>query len=627
MTSPLIISLDIETYGAFEFFENKGAACPDQTVFHPELSKKVDLGTCLPCRLVPQCAITIVHGEPSDPTGWEPGDTAVIDMCGQDISVVEDMLRKADTILGSNIVFDIMYLRQFKSIAAIFRQFPRPTLVDTVILSWIHSGVRKERSLKALGPALGAFTYERTLKSGKFKFPMCADAIKYNAEDTHNAVLAARTLCQRIADERGRKITPTAIGFHSDRLWNIENLSTNGQAFISDELIQFRDDVIEIREQHEDALARKEIILSGEGSGTTQSKLIDDAVTEANRIFYNLHDTTLLEYSDKKRSVRNNKDNRNVLSAIIKHDHPYSPIHESLQSINACSVYESMEHECNKILADTISRGQGITVNSGCITSGNLRICYPSWYGAPTEDGGVQSARLSCRRPAAQTWTRDMRRFMVAPGRMLYHMDMTAFELRIAAAISRDYRMSKFAFQPDPYSALGQNRTAAKTALLVGVNGGSASKAWRTSIATNAELITLNEVQSLPIFTEWTDYRNTRDMWLADGQNGTLRLREADIVYNHNANKTIHDSTSFMVQGHAAVFMSMLQSCMLHESDISYEFSLQLHDELVFAVPTSTDEGRIRRDIDRHIHEVTANLFECKGIFTYKLEASYNSGE
>ena len=622
-TRPLIISLDIETYGAFEFFENKGVACPDQTVFHPELSRKVDLGTTLPCRLVPQCAITIVSGEPSDPTGWEPGETAVIDMCSNDIMVVEDMLRKADTIVGSNIVYDIMYLRQFKSLDYILSSIPSPTLVDTVILWWIHSGARKERSLKALGPALGVFTYERTLKDGKFKFPMCADAIKYNAQDTHNAVLAARALCQRIADERGRKLTPSSIMFHSDRLWNIENLGRTGQAFHKDKLLDYADDCVLSYERHESSLMDMGILIRGEGSGTTQAKLIDESVDQCDHVMYNLHDTGLLEYSDKKRAVRNNRENRNVLSAIIRSDMEFDDNLSALQSINACSTYESMEHECRKILADRISRGQGIEVNSGCITVGDKRMCYPSWYGAPTDDGGTQSARLSARRPAVQTWTKELRSMMVPTSGALYHMDMTAFELRIAAALSRDRRMYDFAFQADPYYTLPTKRDLSKTALLVGVNGGGPDKAWRTAIATTAKFIDKHEVESLPVFTDWTDYRNTRRMWHEAGVKGDLRLDHAEIAYMHNAAKTMHDTTSFMVQGHAAVFMSMLQANMsLVLSDCN--MSLQLHDELVFE--TSEPAESVRNKIQRCIYDVCDQMFGQDVPFTFKLAGPYTAG-
>jgi hypothetical protein len=616
MSKPLIISLDIETYGAFEFFENKGARCPDQTVFHPGLSTKVDLGTILPCRMVPQCAITIVEGEPSDPTSWEPGESAVIDMCSNDIMVVEDMLRKADTIVGSNIVYDLMYLRQFKSLDYILSSNPKPTLVDTVILSWIHSGARKERSLKALGPALGAFAYERTLKDGKFKFPMCADAIKYNAEDTHNAVLAARALCQRIADERGQKLTPSSIMFHSDRLWNIENLGRTGQAFQKDKLLDYADDCVLAYERHESQLMDMGILIRGEGSGTTQAKLIDNSIAHCDKVMYNLHDTGLLEYSDKKRAVRNNRENRNVLSAIIRSDMEFDANLSALHSINACSTYETMEHECRKILADRISRGQGIEVNSGCITVSDRRMCYPSWYGAPTDDGGTQSARLSARRPAAQTWTKELRSLMVPTSDSLYHMDMTAFELRIAAALSRDRRMHDFAFSPDPYSSLGSNRSISKIALLVGVNGGGVDKAWRTAIATSANLITKDEIAELPVFTQWTDYRNTRTMWHQAGTEGNLYLDHAGIAYMHSAAKTMHDTTSFMVQGHAAVFMSMLQTNMSLLLD-SCQMSLQLHDELVFQTSNTYDDTH--HTIQRCIFDTCQEMFGRDIPFTFKL--------
>jgi hypothetical protein len=276
-TKPLIISLDVETYGAFSCWDKGSGACPDQTVFNPALSKQIDR-VHLPCRLVPQCAVTIVSGEPSDPTGWEPQETAVFDMCTEQ-HLVLDLVRKADTIIGSNIVYDLSYLREFSGFASWLIEYPLPTLVDTIILSWLHSGARKERSLKALGPALGAFAYDRTLKAGKFPFPMCADAIKYNAQDTHNAVLAARALAQRINDEQGRKLTPSAIMFHSDRLWNILDLSHNGQHFNRYELYCAADNLAHTTAVIGAELYKSEIFPSGEGSGSSQSELIDWSCT------------------------------------------------------------------------------------------------------------------------------------------------------------------------------------------------------------------------------------------------------------------------------------------------------------------------------------------------------------
>jgi DNA polymerase I-like protein with 3'-5' exonuclease and polymerase domains len=251
-------------------------------------------------------------------------------------------------------------------------------------------------------------------------------------------------------------------------------------------------------------------------------------------------------------------------------------------------------------------------------------MCYPSWYGAPTDDGGTQSARLSARRPAVQTWTKELRSLMVPTSDSLYHMDMTAFELRIAAALSRDRKMYDFAFSPDPYSSLGSNRSISKIALLVGVNGGGVDKAWRTAIATSANLITKDEIAELPVFTQWTDYKNTRTMWYQAGTQGNLYLDHAGIAYMHSAAKTMHDTTSFMVQGHAAVFMSMLQTNMSLLLD-RCQMSLQLHDELVFQ--TSTQKDEVHHTIQRCIFDTCQEMFGRDIPFTFKLSDPYTAAE
>jgi hypothetical protein len=68
----MIISLDIETYGAFEKFDQGGQACPDQTAFNPHLSSNVD-GVSSPYRQTPQCAVTIVNGTLNKPQPVEAG--------------------------------------------------------------------------------------------------------------------------------------------------------------------------------------------------------------------------------------------------------------------------------------------------------------------------------------------------------------------------------------------------------------------------------------------------------------------------------------------------------------------------------------------------------------------------
>ena len=615
----MIISLDIETYGAFERFDNGGRKCPDQTVFNPSLSFSVD-GVEMMSRTIPQCAVTVVEGTESKPHAWKPGPTAVFDMTTEDARTLAQILSKAEVILGSNIAFDMAYLLHFQLFSDAIRNRldGGPTLVDTIILSWIHSGARKERSLKALGPALGAFAYERTLKAGKFPFPMCAEAVKYNAEDSHNAVLAAAVLAQRIWDENHVDLDRAHLSFHSCRLWNIVNMSRAGQMFRTRDLREHESLNLEFCTHHEKALAESGVLLDGEGSATTQGELLDRCVRKAVDIFPDLHDSGLLEYSDKRRAVRNNRENRNVLMSILLDKDPGDRDATLLINLNQASEFSSRHQEVRKILSNTISRGKDAEpVNSGCV-GGIFRRSYPSWYGAPTDEGGARSVRLSCRRPAAQTWSRDLRQLMF-PGssRSMYHLDMSAFELRIAALLSGDKQAIWFASNPNPYDMLSaSNRTGAKTALLVGINGGTPTKAWRTAIATTGTFMTLASTWALPVFL-WDGYRQWQLDTYALGREGKLVLPRAGLLYHHNPTRTMHDTTSFMIQGTAAVFMTKLQYLM---NSLGHEVVLQVHDELIMRSHHPLD--KVKDDANRMIRMIAYEMFmTCP--FTYQIEQCF----
>jgi len=623
----MIISLDIETYGAFEKCMPNGSANQQQTVYNPSLSIAVDGVSRLSCRLVQQVAITNVNGNPSDPCTWEPGKTMVFDPCNTDhLAMITKHLADARVLVGSNIAFDIMYLRKFPSFRANLDR--TKILVDTIILSWIHSGPRKERSLKALGPALGAFSYERTIKDGKFQFPLSADAIQYNAEDTHNAVLAASTLARRIRDENGQQFSESHMKTHSERLWNVIDISTNGQHFRNDEITSDLSDIADFIQTNEEDLAKKGIILSGDGARESQSSFMSRCVEECERIMPDLMDSGLIEFTDKRRSIRNNAENRNVMQAILsqhmKGDEKRISLVSCLRMLGLDGEARSLESNYLKITSTHSVKGNE-RVPSNCYVEDGVIHCHPSWYAAPTDEGGVQSLRLSCRRPAAQTWSPDMRHMMTDRDGMrnIRHLDMAAFELRIAAALSGDTDMQEFAFQKDPYSALAGNRAAAKVALLVGINGGSPFKAWRTAMASTGEYLTLPEVKSLPVFSgRWTRFREWQESCLRIAQRGQLRIPDAGIALSWNPDKTLHDAVSFMIQGTAALFMSRLQGVMSREVPEA-EVVLQTHDEL--SVCWRAEDSLLDQAMVMAINQIACDMFpNLTGRFTYRMHGGYD---
>ena len=77
-------------------------------------------------------------------------------------------LRHADTIVGMNLPFDILWLRAFTPELALALS-GRHTLIDLSVVNFLHSELRPERSLKSLGPVLGTHSYrdDATLKDGR----------------------------------------------------------------------------------------------------------------------------------------------------------------------------------------------------------------------------------------------------------------------------------------------------------------------------------------------------------------------------------------------------------------------------------------------------------------------------
>ena len=226
-----IICLDIETYGAVE--EGiRGNSLPQQTVFHPVRSMETDnidmqdliitasitlvkedqcenlTNSYSKCNSQPIKLMTKTQESLQKQSCWQqvqslpklknltPEETMVFDLSS---SIDRDRLRKwlqhSTVIIGMNLQFDIQYLRKdpyFKF------ELTHQSLVDLSVINYLHDETRKERSLKSLGPILRTHSYENTLKEQRFKSPQDKELKEYNAQDTHNTVLAIRELARRI---------------------------------------------------------------------------------------------------------------------------------------------------------------------------------------------------------------------------------------------------------------------------------------------------------------------------------------------------------------------------------------------------------------------------------------------
>mgnify|MGYP003637317771 FL=1 len=287
-----VISLDIETYGAAKA-NHVGKRLPQQTVFHPKKSLYID-GVSKE-DLVLTVAITTpeedprTSQEPSTSKNWNsnllsglrPGSTIVLEMWKKmHRECLANWLQYADTIVGMNIQFDILYLRNFDPVFRSLLNY-RHTLIDLSVLNYLHSELREERSLKALGPILGAFSYKETLKGSRFSEASGEDLASYNAQDTHNTMLAVSEFAKRISNDfkDTDKASEWCLKFYSRTIWSVIQMSEAGIPMSSlrlEELFKEMQDKTEFAATQ----AKKEgLILQGKGSTTSKDELLDKTIT------------------------------------------------------------------------------------------------------------------------------------------------------------------------------------------------------------------------------------------------------------------------------------------------------------------------------------------------------------
>lgn len=212
------ISIDIETYGACTHTAD-GRPLPVQNMMHPRKSIVVD--GCAPSSLILSCAVTLVEGSSDSLHEARPGDTMVFLLHKTSHrKALRQWFSHAQTIIGMNLLFDLLYLLYEPDIAP---HLSHQLLVDLSVINFLHSDVRPERSLKDIGTALRLYTYETTLKQGnRFPSPNSPDFQHYNACDSHNTVLAIIELARRIRRDfpTTDKLSPSCLSFYSDNIWS-----------------------------------------------------------------------------------------------------------------------------------------------------------------------------------------------------------------------------------------------------------------------------------------------------------------------------------------------------------------------------------------------------------------------
>jgi hypothetical protein len=456
MTSPRIISLDIETYGAAAT-NGRGQMLPAQTVFHPARAIATD-GVARQ-DLVLTCAITIPAVEPTyeGPADFwdlariaelQPGVTFTLNLTDPTTHpILLAWLRHAHTIIGMNLPFDILWLRAFSPAIALALN-GRHTLIDLSVVNFLHSELRPERSLKSLGPVLGTHAYNEaaTLKDGRrFPSPTSPELHAYNAQDTHNTMLAVAHLARRIQRDYPKtdKLSSYSVLHFSETLWSTIRMSETGIPFSLSGLSNLESSLIKQADDAINCAAAGGVLIEGEGSVQSQREFMSRCIDDVLPVNPDFLSHPLLSYTEKARELSWSSENRRLIASHLPDSHPARTIfecadkHSTAQKLVSSYTYPLLRHRRTKP-ADKSSVLIPVTGTT------DIGIAYPTWYTVPSvpkdsgSEGGTIQARITCKNPAAQTFPAVIKdcEHSRYPGGSIVSFDLSQIELRVAAILS-----------------------------------------------------------------------------------------------------------------------------------------------------------------------------------------------
>ena len=493
MKDTTVISLDIETYGAC-LTNHKGEQLPEQTVFNPKRSMHTDNVSLEDLNLT--ASITLVEDTKwtDNPDFDNNSFRGLMDMTPTQTMVFrlsrpeeKERLRRwlchSTVILGMNLAFDIQYLR----VDPYFRfSLENQKLIDLSVLNYLHDELRPEKSLKALGPVLRTHSYDKTLKNTRFANPDHPDLIKYNAEDTHNTVLAIKELARRINRDfpSTDKLSGWCLQFYSDIIWSCIRMSEAGICMDKDRLSSFEQELQRTTTRANLVSTQKYgLPLEGTGSGKAKvgfmnlacdvldgeylcdtasqvktlmqhfvgsSELDGESLSELTcstglfgSVNQSVRDNPLLTVTPKQKEISFSEENRNLLSDMLPDAHVLKRVfrlakkHAAAQKLQSSYCYPLLRHRRNR--PDDKS--------SILISSKQGSIAYPTWYTVPTfakdssgAAGGTLQGRITCKKPSAQTFPSPIKSCIKSRFRdgSVLGFDLSQVELRVAALLSGD---------------------------------------------------------------------------------------------------------------------------------------------------------------------------------------------
>ena len=454
---PRTISLDIETYGIVKFTPT-GRLLPDQRVFHP--ARSADADRCAGMDLVQTVSVTVVDRD-GDLASLRPGPTFVFQMhIESHRRHLARWLAHAHTILGMNLQFDLLYLRSqpdFKFHLA------HQILIDLSVLNYLHSELRPERSLKALGPILGTHAYpsEQLDRTKKYHDARSPELHRYNAADTHNTLLACAELARRIrADYPDTdKLSPECITHYSDTIWTVVRMSEAGVPMDRAGLLRYEQDLLSRMRQLADDASAAGLILEGKGSASSKLALMQEACALIESQHPDIRSHPLFQVTEARKEIAVNDVNRQLFLSLLPPTDQADSIkarlnllgeHSSIQKLISSYTYPLLRHQ--RMDSDNKSSRLVARPNS------SVGVSYPTWFVTPTAskdgaggEGGTLQGRITCKNFRHQTDPDSIKKFYRSrwTNGHIVGYDLSQIEMVVAGLLSGDDALCS-AFRADP---------------------------------------------------------------------------------------------------------------------------------------------------------------------------------
>lgn len=435
---PALLSLDIETYGIL-----KGQ---NQRYFHPQQSIAYDKIT--PDNLVVSAAISYHDVEGRERHVYFPfsrgGRQALIrwlDACHRQSTPV--------TLLGQNLVFDLMYLRaSHPMFNALLRESDKLQLADLMITSTMYDEQMPEKGLKALSRLWNVDPYDDR-EGGFVQYESDADPAlaEYNCRDTRNTLLLQGKFEEAIRElYKGgtAKLTPLSHKWYSDLLWLVLHMTEAGLRIDPAYLLRMH-----TRKQHrltqiENHVASLGYPLKGKGSQAAKQRLIQEALdwVSTNKPQFLENAAEVLELTEKEKRLSFKDTNRNLLSGQIPRGHPIKTM------LRWVDIHTEV---MGTVTRYTRPLNEGRTYKKKLSRSGSVlgQFLYPRWYPVPTQydgdagKGGTIQSRMVAKTPGVQTFPPLLQTIYVSrynPG-FLLTIDYSQIEMIMAGLLSNDEEM------------------------------------------------------------------------------------------------------------------------------------------------------------------------------------------